>query len=662
MKNQKKLDNNKNIDILDSQIKRMLANKKNKSKFHRMPDGLPLKSYGALYDLEENHDNSWAVEIFLENKKNMNNVALLYRGRKISYSEMFSKVYDYASSFKSLGIKKGDEIPVFVSNTPEYVYTLLALNLIGVVTNTVGTWFDEKYLQKIFENSKSKYILISDDNYKIAKNPIERANNLQKVIMVSITDSLLTDKNGKKINPYQELDDKFHDFSNKVDECKKDCSKEIISQAEFLKFGSNYKENLVEDMVLDDLAMITYTSGTTTPGYPKGCNHSNRNYLAISRIKKPDVFDMPAMNNFSVLAHLPSYTQTVLTTSYSDPLYLGYTIALEPFIEGKFFPYSLIINKPNYTVETPGLFLELAKKLNYDPEWKNVKMEYLMLPTLVGEETSLGEEKYLNYTSRKHKFGKAKMPISTVMSFGGGSTENGGVLFTFFKSFQEKRLKYLFKKDHLHLQIFPIAQMEVLRPDGTYCDIDEPGLLVDISPCNQIGYVNSEFNDGMNITDANGKIWYSCGTYAIKDKFGGIRMVGRPKSNIKTDDGRSIPLYQIKDLIDADTKNILTTEIVQVSDNGVPVYVCHIEKQPESKITDERLLQQCIMRLKSKFDDQILEKMYFRVRTYNESFPLAPSQKRNKDILIQEGLNEKTIPFNQINNKQTDTIIKKMSL
>lgn len=653
------------VQELEKQIYQMLGSKSRKSEFYKMPDNLPKKSYKALYDLEENHDNSWAVEIFLENIKNMKKVALLYRGNKISYEEMFAKIFEYAKSFKAMGIKKGDEVPVLVSNIPEYVYTFLALNLIGATTNTVGVWFHQDYLKEIFSKTKSKVVLISDDCYDVAKIPIEESDNIEKVVAFSLTDSLMKDKKGEPLNPYQAIDDEFHDFSNKIVKCKSECTKCVLTQDEFLNLGKDYSENLVEDMVLDDLAMVTYTSGTTKPGYPKGCKHSNRNYLSISRFKKPDVSNMPAMRNLSVLAHLPSYTQTVLTTTYSDSLYLGCTVALEPFLEAEFFPYSLIVNKPNFVAETPGLFLELAKKLNYDEDWKNVNMPYLMLPTLVGEGTSLGEEKYLNYTARKHKFGSSKLPfpLSPIsFSFGGGSTENGGIFITLFKSLQEKKLNYSLKKEHMQLQTLPLADVEVIAPDGHRCQPGEPGMLVSNSPCNQMGYEKEEFNDGMIITDEIGKEWYSAGTYAIKDEFGGIRMVGRPKTNIKLSDGSSLPLYLIEDIVGVDTKNVLTTVIVKIETNDGPKHVCHIEKQPKSKIADEELLKQIVARLKQSIDMEILNNMFFRIRTFEESFPLAPSQKKDTPFLVKEGIDDKCVPFSSINNIFENGPVKKMHL
>lgn len=72
----------------------------------------------VLDDLEKNHNHSWYQELYTRNKDNLSDIALKYRGREITYDEMFSTMRDYAKSLKKLGIEKGMEIPICMSNTP----------------------------------------------------------------------------------------------------------------------------------------------------------------------------------------------------------------------------------------------------------------------------------------------------------------------------------------------------------------------------------------------------------------------------------------------------------------------------------------------------------------------------------------------------------------
>ena len=427
---------------LDRQIQAMLAHKQNRSAPYPIPERISARAVRALRELEEKHDHGFSVELYLQNERRMRHTALFYRGRSVSYGEMFENALAFARSFRAMGVGQGDEAPVLIANLPEYVYTFLGLNLIGARMNTVGAWFHPDYLNEIFAATKCRYLFVSDDCFAAAKRPAERTDGIEQIVMFSLLDSLPTDPNGQPYNPYQALDDRYNDFHGKVPYWQENTDKPILTKADFLALGAAYTGDVVADTTLDDVAAITYTSGTTKPGYPKGCVHSNRNYMAISRFKKPDVSGMPAMKNITALALLPSYTQTVLTTAYCDPLYLGCTVALEPFYSEAFFLHALELNRSNYVVNTPGFFIQLAKKLNGDPDWSHAALPYLLLPTIVGEPASLGEERYLNKTARRHRFGAEKTPLgllSVPFSIGGGSTENGGVLITLFRAWQSMR-------------------------------------------------------------------------------------------------------------------------------------------------------------------------------------------------------------------------------
>ena len=93
------------------------------------------KAIAGLIDIEKNHNHSWYAEICERAKKDPDAIALFYRGTKVTFREMIAKADQIAKAFVEKGIKKGDEIPACLSNTPETVYILLALNKIGAKIN-----------------------------------------------------------------------------------------------------------------------------------------------------------------------------------------------------------------------------------------------------------------------------------------------------------------------------------------------------------------------------------------------------------------------------------------------------------------------------------------------------------------------------------------------
>lgn len=644
--------NDEVVNELKNQIKEMILNKDKNIKVYSYDDSLKLKVKQALIDLDKNHNNSWAVEMYLKNCDNLESIAIKYRGNKITYKDMFEQSFEFAKSLKKIGYKKGSEIPVCISNIPEFVSMFLAISFIGAKMNVVGEWFDKKYLESILNSTKSDYIFVSDDVYEELKDVIN-SSKINKTIMFSLTDSFLEDKNGNKINPYVEIDNKFNKIKNKVKDFKL-LNKNILDIQEFINIGKGYNDSVIADCSLDDDCAITYTSGTTDPGCPKGCLHPNRSYITLSRFKESDVSGMPSMRNLTVLAHIPTYTHMELTCAISDTFYEKCTLAMEPFYSKEFFPYSLLINKPNFVPAGAGFWIHLCKLLNYNEEWKKIKMPYLMIPTVTGEACSAGEEKFFNYTARKHKFGCDKLPFPlapVTFSIGGGTSESSGIFVTLYKSLQEKKLNNLIHKETLGLTPHKFATIEVLDEDGDYCKIGQPGLLVANSPCNMKGYTNESLNKNIHVKDKYGIDWLSLGTYSFKsDKHGRIKMKGRLNSNIYLSDGSKVPFYAVEDIVSKDTKNIMSCTLVKILGVESDYYVCHIELQPESKENVDKVLRSCADRLRKNISQEILDCLYFKVRSFSESFPLAPSGKRNSAILIEEGINDNCISCNEVIN------------
>lgn len=639
------------MSLYDELLKEINTEKGNETKCSKpyVYGDVPRKVAAALDDIELNRNHSLAVELFERNKEHMEKPALLYRGNEISYKEMFEKAFAYAKSLKEMGYNKGDEIPMCITNTPEFVYLFLATSFIGATANIVGEWFDKDYLKEILNNTKSKNIFIDDISYSAIKDSINESE-IENIVCFSLTDSL-KDKNGKKVNPHSIIDDMFVPIENHTEEIKKDYNGNVIDVKSFEEIGKNYSGKVVENVDLNDLCSITYTSGTTSPGHPKGVKQSNRSYITLSRFKESDVSGMPTMKNMKILGHIPTYTHMELSCALSDTLYCNCTLALEPFYNKDFFPYSLIINKPNFVPASAGFWGNLCKLLEFDDAWKDVNLPFLMIPTVTGEACSIGEEKFFNATSRKHKFGTEKLPFPlapVTFSIGGGTTESSGIFVTLFKALQEKKLNHLIKKESLGLTPHKFAEIDVLDEKGNSCKINEPGRLVANSPCEMIGYTDDELNKHTHVQDASGKTWLDLTTYSYKDRTGRIKMKGRMNSYLTLSDGSKVPYYLIEDSVLKDTKNVMSCSTVNDEENNL---ICHIEFQPHKKKSEDAARKSVIERIDSDFNDEVKDKLYIRFRDNKESFPLDPSGKRSISTLKKVGIDEKTISFNDLKKK-----------
>ena len=352
------------------------------------------------------------------------------------------------------------------------------------------------------------------------------------------------------------------------------------------------------------------------------------------------------MKNFTIQAHIPTFSNTDIICSISDSLMQGSKLALEPIYDKDFFIDSLIINKPNYIVASRSYWLQAFKKVFFDKEYQDVKMPFLLIPFAVGEGLNPNEEKFLNKGLRKVGAGKDLVPLPTsviTMSVAGGDCEHGGIFWLLFRTLQSKLPNYLLKKETPGLKAFEMVEYAVLDENGNKCKPYQYGRLVANSPCTMKCYKNNpEATQAFFIKDATGKEWGDCCVYSYLDSSAGIHIKGRiPKDNEK------IPPFIIADAILKDTKNILSCEVVTSEDKNF--YIAHIEKQPLSHKAIIDIISSAEQRCEKILGKDITSKILYRVHSTQEAFPLTHSGKRDTRAIEKEGISPKTFKISNEN-------------
>ncbi len=586
---------------------------------------------GVLEDLQKNHNHSWYDELFLRNKNNLDDKALFYRGNEITYREMFEKMQEYAKSLKTLGIKEESEIPICISNTPEFVYLLGAISILGAKANVFASDYDADYLVDIINSCNNDIIFVEDRYYDDLKDILPKTK-VNKIIMTSLTSSLPKDG-----NKFADIDKKHGLFVNRIAEFKKENEK-IQSIDEFVELGKNCNETIDYKSNLDTEFIISYSSGTTS-SRPKPIVHTTRSLITIGRCHDPEIQKTTSMKDFTIQAHIPTFSNTDIICSISDSLMQGSKLALEPIYDKDFFIDTLLINKPTYIVASRSYWLIAFKKIYNDPQYKNVKMPFLFIPFAVGEPLEVNEEKFLNQALSKLKAGKDKIPVPASivkMSIAGGDCEHGGIFWLLFRAWQSKKPNSLMKHEPAGLKAFEMVEYAVLDENGNKCAPYQYGRLVANSPCTMKCYKdNQKATEQFFIKDASGKTWGDCSVYSYLDKDKGIHIKGRiPKENEK------VPAFVVADAILKDTKNILSCEVVKSNDGEF--FIAHIEKQPFSTKSVNEIVESVEKRCQQLLGNDVANKILYRLHNNKESFPLTHSGKRDISALEKEGISEKT--------------------
>ena len=186
--------------------------------------------------------------------------------KSFTYLELLKEVSKTANVLKSIGVKKGDRVCIYLPMIPELAFSVLACARIGAVHSVVFAGFSSEALATRINDCESNVIITSDGSFRgnkiinlksIVDNAINKCSSSQKVLLIKRTN--------QEVNIISERDILFDEIKSKVsDECKP-----VIMDAE-------------------DPLFILYTSGST--GKPKGMVHTCAGYMVYVSYTFKNIF------------------------------------------------------------------------------------------------------------------------------------------------------------------------------------------------------------------------------------------------------------------------------------------------------------------------------------------------------------------------------------
>lgn len=304
------------------------------------------------------------------NDGHLNDIALIYFDRKISYGQMFDGIESAAKAFAALGIMQGDIVILCMVNMPETIYALYALDRLGAVANLIDPRTNVEQLRNYITECSAKLVVTVDIAYPIIQQAAKETT-VEKIVAISPADSLPL---VKRI---------AYRLKNKAPAL----ASGSMRWADFIAHGVNaspeyalYKKNRC--------FVIAHTGGTT--GVPKGVMLSDDNINAVAHGYR--YLDIPFERQHKYFDDLPPFIIYGLTLAIHTTLCYGLQVILYPKFDSKRFPKLFAKYRPNH-------FSALADHLKYlaeDPLTKDMNLSFLVSAGVGGDTLNAETERAVN--------------------------------------------------------------------------------------------------------------------------------------------------------------------------------------------------------------------------------------------------------------------------
>ena len=246
-------------------------------------------------------------------------------GDILSYAELNAQASAVANGLRSLGVKKGDRVALYLSNIPEFVVAFFAIAKIGGIAVSLNIMLKKMEIEYVLNHSGTKVLIGMAEQTRENVLPI-RANisSLEKIIFVR---GSAGDGDNADVLVFDHL------------------------------LSRNEPEFPALDVDANDGLSLLYTSGTT--GRPKGALSTHARWLSQAMLNSS--YAMPMTEEDVVLTGTP-FSHVFVCITVLAPLYAGAAVIAVPRFYAQETLGLVTNHKVTHFLGTPTMWIYLMEE------------------------------------------------------------------------------------------------------------------------------------------------------------------------------------------------------------------------------------------------------------------------------------------------------------